>query len=111
MQAKQFIAVMDAVNITDPETVVVWRLIRQAVLDGYCTPAMVVSSLELLYGEADNGQSWDEFGIGADLDHWYGDHYDFSRVCVFYIQERAYCSRTQLLTAFENLQSLFTVRI
>lgn len=94
-----------ALPIEDEEVKDALGLVAEAVELGAVDVEQALESLESLRGEADNGMSFDEYGTGADFDHVQENgHYDFSRVCIFFLQKKAYCSRQKMLEAIEVLK-------
>lgn len=103
LERRSFLIQMHEIEIADSEVSEAWNLILNAVESLYITPQQALDSLFALHGDEDNGLSWDEFGTGADLDHWNGNCYDFTRVCVYFASQKSYCSRSGLLQAYHNL--------
>lgn len=105
MDRETFLTAMHSIVSPDTEVNDAWQIIMEAVELYAVSPEEALDSIEALRGEADNGLSFDEYHTGADLDHWDGSHYDFSRVCIAFVQTKTYCSRAALLEQYDHLRA------
>lgn len=105
MDREKFLSIMHSIVSSDAEVDAAWQIIMEAVELHAISPEEALESIEALRGEADNGLGFDEYHTGADLDHWDGSHYDFSRVCISFVQTKTYCSRAALLEQYDRLRA------
>lgn len=105
MNQQQFLKAMQSVVSPDAEVNDAWQVIMNAVELNAISPEEALESIEALRGDEDNGLGFDEYHTGADMDHWDGSHYDFSRVCISFVQTKTYCSRVALLEQYDRLRS------